>query len=77
MSERTSSTQRSALMIQGQIRQFMPLETFREMYGLDSGFGITLFQPKDYRSLGSIEKARHIISTIPASYVPPRNLWKV
>jgi hypothetical protein len=75
------STYRSALMIRGQRCQFMPLETFRAMYGLDSGFGITLFQPKDYRDLGSIEGAgialRNVYATLLAAVpdLPPPTGW--
>jgi hypothetical protein len=80
MSERTS-TYRSELMIRGQLFHSIPLETFRTMYGLDSDFGITLFQPKDYRELGSIEGAgtalRNVYATLLAAIpdIPPPTGW--
>jgi hypothetical protein len=44
-------------IIRGEPRQFIPIDQFREMYRLEGDFGIALFQPKDYRGLGTIEGA--------------------
>lgn len=45
------------LLIEGEIRQFIPVKTFRAQYDLPPEFGVKLFEPKDYTGLGSIERA--------------------
>jgi hypothetical protein len=43
--------------IRGQVCQFMPLEEFQEIYGLEKDFAVSLFQLKDTQGLGSINGA--------------------
>src|SRR5688500_7363972 len=46
-----------AFTIRGEKCQFMPIAAFRELYNLDEDFAVSLFQPKDYQGLGSINGA--------------------
>lgn len=41
----------------GEPREFVPVKAFRAAHGLPPAFGVSLFEPKDYTGLGSIEAA--------------------
>jgi hypothetical protein len=45
------------LLIDGQAREFMPIQTFRAEHDLPPEFGVALFEPKDYTGLGRIDHA--------------------
>jgi hypothetical protein len=44
-------------IIDGEMRDFMPIKEFRAAYGLPPEFSVARFEPKDYAGLGSIERA--------------------
>jgi hypothetical protein len=45
------------LQVDGQSQEFIDLRDFRAQQGLPDSFGISLFEPKDYSGLGSIDHA--------------------
>lgn len=45
------------LMIEGALRTLTPIQTFRAEHGLPSAFGVSLFEPKDFVGLGSVDYA--------------------
>ena len=45
------------LSIDGRLQTLVDIKTFRELLGLPQHFGVSYFEPKDYRGLGSIEQA--------------------
>lgn len=45
------------LHIEGEARRFVPINQFREEFGLPNAFGVSLFEPKDFTGLGRIESA--------------------
>jgi hypothetical protein len=45
------------LLIENELRTFIPIKTFRATHGLPDEFGIGFFEPKDYAGLGRIDKA--------------------
>ena len=61
------------LSIDGHLQTLVDIKTFREQLGLPQHFGVSYFEPKDYRGLGSIEQAgaelnsvrNQIIQTVP------------
>lgn len=53
--------------IDGVIRQFIPLKTYREMYRLPPDFHINRFEAKIYAGLGSIESAATELATLRAN----------
>lgn len=52
------------LKINRQYCEFIPIQVFREHYGLDKRFSITLFEPKEWQGLGSLDKAGDLLSTL-------------
>jgi hypothetical protein len=44
-------------LIEGQIRDFIPVKDFRAAHGLPPAFGVAWFEPKDYAGLGRIDHA--------------------
>lgn len=67
--------------IDGTPRKFVPIRFFREKYGLLDDFGVSLFAPKSFTGLGSIERAGKGLQAVRAkvlSVVPsqmPANGW--
>ena len=45
------------LLIEGELRQFVPIKNFRQQFDLPDAFGISMFEPKDYTGLGQIDSA--------------------
>lgn len=45
------------LLIENELRTFIPIKNFRATHGLPDDFGIGLFEPKDYTGLGRIDRA--------------------
>jgi hypothetical protein len=45
------------LLIENELRAFIPIKIFRATHGLPDDFGIGLFEPKDYSGLGRIDRA--------------------
>jgi hypothetical protein len=64
------------LLIDGEIRPFVPIKTFRARYDLPPEFGVRLFEPKDYTGLGSIDRAGAALSEVRAAVLAsaPRGL---
>lgn len=69
------------LVIDGEIRHFVPIKQFREAMNLPETFGMALFEPKDYSGLGKIDAAgtelnlvrRAVVEAIPAGI--PLHEW--
>ncbi len=45
------------LLIEGELRRFVPIRNFREEFGLPEAFGVAMFEPKDFSGLGRIDSA--------------------
>ncbi len=45
------------LLIDGQAHELIDIKAFRAEQGLPAGFGVALFEPKDYAGLGRIDRA--------------------
>lgn len=62
------------LTVDGAPRHFIPIKTFREAHNLPPEFGAALFEPKDYSSLGRIDRAgaelNHVRAAVLAA-IPP------
>ncbi|MBZ0299887.1 MAG: hypothetical protein K8J31_09110 [Anaerolineae bacterium] len=63
------------LLIEGEVRQFIPLRDFCEQFDLPEAFRVSLFEPKDFEGLGRIEDAgselnivrRAVLDAIPSA----------
>ncbi|HLV35110.1 MAG TPA: hypothetical protein VKY59_08365 [Spirillospora sp.] len=45
------------LLIEGEIRRFIPIKNFRETFELPEAFGVTMFEPKEMSGMGQIDNA--------------------
>lgn len=52
------------LQIEDEMREFIPLKEFRERHNLPEDFRLSLFEPKEYEGLGSIEQAGAELNTV-------------
>lgn len=62
------------LTIDGVLRSFEPIKTFRAAHNLPPEFGVALFEPKDYAGLGRIDQAGADLNAVRAvvlAAVPP------
>ncbi len=50
------------LTIEGQPRNFMPVQTFRDRWNLPGEFGVDFFEPKEWDGLGSMKGAGEALS---------------
>lgn len=44
------------LIVAGQLQNFVPLKTYREVHHLPDSFSVALFEPKDFAGLAAIDK---------------------
>ncbi len=66
------------LLIEGELRHFVPIKEFRATFSLPDTFGIALFEAKDYSGLGRIDSAgaelnivrRAVLDAVPAEMPP-------
>ena len=69
------------LVIDNELRRFVPIKSFRETFDLPDTFGVAMFEPKDFRGLGKIESAgpelnfvrRAVLDAIPTEM--PLHAW--
>jgi hypothetical protein len=62
-------------LIDGQARTLTPLKDFRAQHGLPPAFKVSRFEPKNYASLGSIERAGAELNAVRRAVleaIPPR-----
>lgn len=52
------------LLLEGEVCSFTPVKVFRAEHGLPATFGVTLFEPKDFTGLGSIDGAGAQLNTV-------------
>jgi hypothetical protein len=52
------------LNLDGEMRAFVPIKTYRAEHDLPLSFGVALFEPKDYNGLGSIDGAGAQLNTV-------------
>jgi hypothetical protein len=66
------------LLMDGELRTFTPIKTFRAAHDLPDTFRVAHFEPKDYTGLGRIDRAgaelnavrQAVLSSLPASLSP-------
>src|SRR4051794_29155016 len=69
------------LVLDGQLREFMPIQAFRTLVGLPSEFGIRLLNTRDYAASGSSEHTspelqavrKAVLAVVPR--LPPSEDW--